>query len=253
MMDVFRYDFGYDWPWTYGHLIVAALCAASAALAWRLRRRVAAGLAAALVVWALAGSAIVHGAMRFNMPVDLPTAAFLPGGEGRVLDVGAGSGRASVMVLLTRPATRVTALDIFDHRYGIGDNTPERLRGNARIAGVADRLDVRTGDMREMPFADASFDAAVSSFAIDHLNRQGVNRALSELHRVVRPDGQLLLMVVNQDGWVRAAFPFLLHHGYYGGQPHPERWRAALATAGFDVVEEGTQPATLYLLARRRD
>lgn len=250
-MDALRFDFGYDWPWTYGHLIAAAICASTAALAWFLHRRVTAGLAAGVVVWALAGSAIVHGALRFNMPIELPTAAFLPAGAGRVLDVGAGSGRASLMVLLARPDARVTALDIFDNRFGIGDNTPQRLRANARIAGVADRLDVTTGDMRQLPFPDASFDAAVSSFAIDHLNRQGVARSLAELHRVVRPDGQMLLMVVNQDGWSRAAFPFLMHHGYFGGRPHPERWRAALEAAGFEIAEQGTMPATLYLLARR--
>jgi SAM-dependent methyltransferase len=251
MMVVFRYDFGYEWPWTYGHLIVAASCAGGVALAWYLRRRALAGVAAAVVVWALAGSAIVHGALRFNMPLELPTMAFLPGGTGRVLDVGAGSGRASLMVLLARPQAQVTALDIFDDRFGIGGNTPERLTANARTAGVDRRLDVRAADMRELPFGDASFDAAVSSFAIDHLNREGVARSLAELHRVVRPDGQMLLMVINQDGWVRTAFPFFMHHGYFGGRPRPERWRAALETAGFDVVEQGTQPATLYLLARR--
>jgi hypothetical protein len=35
---------------------------------------------------------------------------------------------------------------------------------NARIAGVADRADTRTGDMRDMPFHLAS-DAVVSSYA----------------------------------------------------------------------------------------
>ncbi len=251
MMDVFRYDFGYEWPWAYGHLIVAAVCVALVALAWYLRRRALAGVAAALVVWALAGSAIVHGALRFNLPLELPTTAFLPSGSGRVLDVGSGSGRATLMVLLARPQVRVTALDLFSSGFGISQNTPDRLVANARTAGVEDRLDVQTGDMRELPFGDASFDAAVSSFAIDHLGRQGVERSLAELHRVVRPDGQLLLMVINQDGWVRTAFPFLVHHGYFGGRPQPERWRNALVTAGFDVVEQGTVPATLYLLARR--
>lgn len=250
-MDVLRYDFGYEWPWAYGHLIVAAVSVVFVALAWLLRRRALAGLAAALVVWALAGSAIVHGALRLNLPLELPTAAFVPEGAARVLDVGAGSGRATLAVLLARPQVRVTALDLFSNRFGIGQNTPERLVANARTAGVDGRLDVRSGDMRELPFGEASFDAAVSSFAIDHLNQDGVRQSLAELHRVLRPNGQFLLMVINQDGWVRTAFPFFLHHGYFGGRPRPERWRNALVAAGFDVVEQGTVPATLYYLARR--
>lgn len=29
MMDVFRYDFDYTWPWTYGHVLAAAVFAAA--------------------------------------------------------------------------------------------------------------------------------------------------------------------------------------------------------------------------------
>jgi len=45
-------------------------------------------------------------------------------------------------------------------------------------------LDVRVGDMRKTPFADASFDAAVSAFAVDPLRREGVERTLAEMARV---------------------------------------------------------------------
>ena len=65
--------------------------------------------------------------------------------------------------------------------------------------------------MREMPFEDASFDGVVSVAAIDHLNKEGVERALAEVTRVLRPDGQFLLMVVNPDIWTKVALPFL--HG----------------------------------------
>ena len=48
----------------------------------------------------------------------------------------------------------------------------------------------------------------MSVAAIDHLNREGVERALSEVARVLRPDGQFLLMVVNPDIWTKVALPF---------------------------------------------
>ncbi len=53
------------------------------------------------------------------------------------------SGRSALMVLLARPGSRVTALDVFSAGYGIGDNSPDRLRTNARAASVEPRLDVR--------------------------------------------------------------------------------------------------------------
>lgn len=249
-MDLFRYDFGYAWPWTWGHLIVAAVLAlATAGLASTGRRRWSL-VTGALTIWAIAGAIIVNGLLRFSLPEVLPTSQFLASGEGRVLDLGAGSGRSTLMVLLGRPAARVTALDIFGAEYGIVGNSPDRLLANARAAGALDRVDVRVGDMRAMPFDAQSYDGAVSVAAIDHLNRDGVRKTLAEVRRVLKPNGDFLLMVINQDAWIRTAFPMLAHHGYFGGRANPDRWRDAMTEAGLTVVDSGLRPGMLWVLAR---
>lgn len=252
MLDFFRYDFNYDWPWVYGHLIVAVTFGALTAVAYWLRWTRFMIVAGLLAIWGMAGAYIINGPMRFTRPVELPTEKFLPSGSGRVLDVGAGSGRSTVMVLLARPNASVVALDRFTGYYGIVDNTPDRLRANAKVAGAAGRLEVKTGDMREMPFSDDSFDGVVSVASIDHLNQEGVAKALAEVTRVLRPDGQFLLEVVNPDIWTKIALPFLHGHGYFGAKTFPDRWRSQLTTAGLTVVEEGTQPAVLYFLTQKR-
>lgn len=76
-------------------------------------------------------------------------------------------------------------------RWRQSDNTPERLKRNAAAAGAASRVEVQVADMRELPFPDASFDGAVNSFAIDHLARNDVPRALREAARVPKPHGQV--------------------------------------------------------------
>jgi len=68
--------------------------------------------------------------------------------------------------------------------------------------------------MRAMPFAPATFDGAVSAFAIDHLRRPDVERTFAEMTRVLKPGGEFLLLVVNQDAWIRTALPFFVHHGW---------------------------------------
>lgn len=251
-MNPFVYDFGYGWAWNYGHLTAVVPCTILALLAWKLKwPRWVAGASAAVAAWGVIGLLIVQMAMRLNLPLELPTERFLQEGTGRVLDAGAGSGRASLMVLLERPGSRVVALDLYEGYYGIADNKPERLFANAARAGVEERIEARVGDMRDMPFGDASFDAAVSAYAIDHLSRDGVERALAEVHRVLRPDGRFLLMVINPDIWIRVAYPFFIHHGYFGGRTDHELWRTRLIDAGFEIEEQGTTPATLYLLARK--
>jgi SAM-dependent methyltransferase len=231
--------------------MAAVVFGALAILTWRVRSpRWIPISAGALALWAIGGAAVVHGPFGFSRPLELPTQAFLPSGSGRVLDGGAGSGRATLMVLLARPQSTVTAVDIFSEAYGIDGNTPDRLRDNAARAGVAIRLEVVTGDLREMPLPPASFDAAVSAYVIDHFNRDGVVRSLSEIARVLRPQGQFLLIVINPDKYVRYAFPFLFAHGYFGPRTPSELWRTRLTTAGFAVQEEGTQPGTLYFLCK---
>lgn len=249
-MDLFRYDFGYEWPWTWGHALAAFAFTALAVALYRAAWRRWSLVAASLALWAVAGAVIVNLVFRFSLPIALPTEQFLASGQGRVLDAGAGSGRSSLMVLRARPAARVTALDIFGSEYGIGGNTPDRLLANARAAGAGDRIEVQVGDMRTMPFEAAAFDAAVSAFAIDHLRAADVEKTFAEMARVIKPGGDFLLLVINQDAWIRTALPFFVHHGYFGGRAYPDRWRARLVAAGLAVVEEGTQPGTLYFLTR---
>ncbi len=208
------------------------------------------GVSGIASLWAI----IAFGAFdsMLSRPAALPTSRFLQSGTGRVLDGGAGSGRATVMVLLARPRASVVALDLFTEGYGIGGNEPARLRANARAAGAEDRLEIKQGDLRALPFESTSFDAAVSSFAIDHLRKKDAQQAIAEVARVLKPGGQFLMMVLNTDAYVKFAYPLIHFHMYYGHGGIADRWREPLRVAGFDIVEEGTQPATMYFLAEKR-
>ena len=246
------FDFGYPWWMTWGHLIPLVLFGLLALAAWRLAWSTwIVAVSGTLALWGLAGFLIMNQVLSVRQPLPPPTPQFLPDGSGRVLDMGAGSGRATLMVLQTRPKTTVVALDIYSGYWGISDNTPERLKRNATAGGAASRVEVQVADMRELPFPDSSFDGVVSSFAIDHLRRDDVPRALREAARVLRPGGQILIMNLNLDGWIRVALPTLPGHGYFGREQDTNRWRTALTEAGFDVVEQGTQPGTNYFLGQK--
>ena len=194
-----------------------------------------------------AGAVVALNAM-LNRPMSLPTERFLTSGSGRVLDVGAGLGRAAIGVLLARPQTTAMGLDIYSGYWGIDENTPDRFMRNARIAGVDGRAAARAGDMRELPFADGEFDAVVSSYAIDHLRRAERPKAIAEVARVLKPGGEFLLMVVHVDWWTWLVSPMLAHHP----SADPEPWRVLLKEHGFSLEEEGTPFSTLYFLAKKR-
>lgn len=245
-------DFAYPWWLSHGHLAlagaVAAVLVAGRALKWSRWLMIGLGL---VLLWA-ATAAIAMSFIGINVVPALPTQAFFRGGEGRVLDLGAGTGRSSIMVLTERPLASLVALDLFgdsfEHHFGQQGSPEERLLRNLRVAGVEDRVEITRGDMRSLPFEPDTFDALVSAYAIDHLGREGAGQALAEAHRVLRPGGDFLLMVVANDRWTKLAFGPLLSHGGTAGATW---WRDRATAAGFEVIEEGTRPATLFLLLRR--
>ena len=93
----------------------------------------------------------------------------------RVLDIGAGTGAATRSLLAV--GAEVSAVD----------ESPAMLR-NAR--GVVPGVALVAGDATALPFADASFHAAVSAFCINHLDQPHL--LLAEAGRVVRRGGCVL-------------------------------------------------------------
>jgi SAM-dependent methyltransferase len=248
MTTPFTYDFGYGWPITWAPaipLIVFGLLAAVGYwLGWRRWILVASGLVA---VWGLVALVFIHGIFRLNLPMDMPTPQFLASGRGDVVDVGAGSGRAGIGLLLARPQATLTAIDIYDGYWGIDGNTPERFMRNAGIAGVANRARAQVGDARAIPLADAAYDGVITTYAIDHLRRDEIPKALAEVHRILKPGGEFLLAIVDVDWWTILVSPPIAHHP----RANAQRWREMIAGAGFELVEEGKQPSSRHFLARK--
>jgi SAM-dependent methyltransferase len=248
-----KLDFGYPWWLTYGHLPVLAVAAAFLLLGyWRKWSKWPMILFAAVALWSTGAFLVARFMMDINGQGSLPTENFLRSGVGRVLDLGAGTGRSSIMVLQARPRATLVALDLFgesfDMHFGPGTTPQQRLLTNLRAAGVDQRASIVTADMRKLPFEPASFDAIVSAYAIDHLTRDGIHQALAEAARVVKPGGDFLVIVIEKEKWMQFTFgPLLLHQGTRGAA----WWSSHIQEAGFQILEVGTRPATLYILARR--
>jgi SAM-dependent methyltransferase len=246
MFNFFTYDFGYTWWIRYAMLVPLVLAGVLATVAaFRSWPRLVYVPLAIVGLWSVAAVVVLNAML--NRPMALPTERFLTSGSGRVLDVGAGSGRAAIGVLLARPQARAVGVDIYSGYWGIDENTPDRFMRNAGIAGVAGRAEARVGDMRQLPFADGEFDAVVSSYAIDHLRRAERPKAIAEVARVLKPGGELLLMIVRVDWRTWLVSPMLAHHP----SQSPEPWRDLLQQSGFTVEEEGTPFTTLYFLAKK--
>jgi SAM-dependent methyltransferase len=241
-----RLDFGYSWLWQWGHgvlgVVFAGLAAALGAADAPVR---AVAVAVAAAVWGFVGLVLMQVVFRAHAPLTLPTEDFLSSNAGTVLDLGCGSGRTSILVGQARRRVRIVGLDNFSATY-IRDHGRERLLRNLRIAGVADRFEFKEGDMRRLPFADETFDAAVSSYALDHLGKE-IPLALAEARRVLRPGGEFLLIVILPNLWTSLAFLSLVWLRF----PTRAKWRRLFDAAGLTVEAAGTGPRGGWFLLRR--
>jgi SAM-dependent methyltransferase len=117
-----------------------------------------------------------------------------PGAE--VLDCPCGFGRHAIP--LAEAGYRVTGMD----------RSPSQLAEAERRRGDADWPRFLRGDYRELPFADASFDAVLTLFSsLGYLERDQDVGVLRELHRVLRPGRALILDTAHRDWFARAAQP----------------------------------------------
>lgn len=118
-------------------------------------------------------------------------------GDERVLDVGCGHGLLLIAAAKRLTSGRATGIDLWQKEDQAG-NSREATLENARREGVAERIELRDGDARELPFADDSFDLVLSSWALHNIyQKEGRERAVREIARVLKPGGQVVIVDIS--------------------------------------------------------
>jgi SAM-dependent methyltransferase len=175
----------------------------------------------------------------------LVEAAGITAGQ-RVLDIGAGTGNASLPAAAT--GARVTATDLTPELLDAG-----RLRAEARGLG----LEWVEADAEHLPFADASFDVVMSSIGVMFAPHH--QEAADELVRVCRPGGTIALLSWTPEGVVGGLFRTMKPFAPApppGAQPPPlwgdeEHLRALLGDrVAVDSASRGTLEVTAFNTAR---
>jgi len=124
-------------------------------------------------------------------------------GDEQILDLGCGRGAVLCKAAALVPNGRVSGVDIWSSSDQSG-NGPDMTRRNAAAEGVADRIELHTADMRQLPFADASFDLVLSNLAIHNIgSAAGREQAVDEALRVLRPGGRLVIADIRHTGQYR--------------------------------------------------
>lgn len=116
----------------------------------------------------------------------------LRGSSGRLLEIGCGVGVDSIR--LARCGFQVTAIDLTESALTVA-------RRFAELRGVA--IEFRLGNAEALEFEDASFDAAYSFGVLHHT--PDIERAVSELRRVLKPGATAYVMLYHRKSLVNTA------------------------------------------------
>ena len=102
----------------------------------------------------------------------------------KVLDIACGTGDFAIEDLKSG-ATAVIGLDNTKGMVDVGI-------GKVNKKGLADKVSLRVGDSENIPFEENSFDGITVGFGVR--NFENLEKGLSEMHRVLNPEGQLIVL-----------------------------------------------------------
>ena len=110
-----------------------------------------------------------------------------------ILDVGCGTGVFAALIRESLPQAKVWGVDLVAAMLAKG-----RFRWQAHRGAV---VPVQ-GDSERLPFSDGAFDVVTCANSFHHYPHQ--QRAVNEMHRVLKPGGRLILVDGSRDdpwGW----------------------------------------------------
>ena len=118
-----------------------------------------------------------------------------------ILDVATGTGDFAIESLKLNPS-KVVGVDISEGMLEVGRKKIETL-------GLDSKITMLAGDSENLPFSDNSFDAVIVAFGVR--NFENLDKGLSELYRVLKRGGNLVVLEFSKPG----KFPMKQLYGIY--------------------------------------
>jgi len=107
---------------------------------------------------------------------------------GNILDIATGTGDFAIELAKLSPK-KITGIDIAEKMLEIG-------RKKVKQKGLSSKIELMEADCENLPFPDNTFDLASSAFGVR--NFENLTKGLSEIHRVLKPGGRVLILEASE-------------------------------------------------------
>lgn len=109
---------------------------------------------------------------------------------GTLADIGCGPGHLAILIAQKHRDLQVLGIDTSGEMIHTASSITSSL-------GLSERVTFRKGDVTNLPLSNDTLDFAVSTMSLHHWSDP--DRGLSEIHRVLKNGGQLLLFDLRRD------------------------------------------------------
>ncbi len=123
----------------------------------------------------------------------------------RILDLATGTGDFAIAALRLNP-TKIVGMDISKGMLSMGEIKMKK-RGFDRV------IEMKLGDSEAIPFENDSFDAITVGFGVR--NFENLNLGLSEMLRVTRKDGKIIILEFSKPKKFPVKQAFRLYSKYF--------------------------------------
>jgi len=125
----------------------------------------------------------------------------LKGLEGRILDMATGTGDVAIEIVHQDGHRRKV--------FGLDFSQPmiQRARQKVLKKSLSQAITLGLGDALSLPFRDNTFDASMMAFGLRNIVKK--EQALSEMVRVVKKDGKVIILEFTfpKEGWMNRLYP----------------------------------------------
>jgi demethylmenaquinone methyltransferase/2-methoxy-6-polyprenyl-1,4-benzoquinol methylase len=102
-----------------------------------------------------------------------------------ILDVATGTADVAILMAKILKPRQIIGIDIANQMLELG-------RGKIAEQGLSEMISLETGDSERLRFEEGSFDAVTVAFGVR--NFENLEKGLSEMYRVMRPGGRLVIL-----------------------------------------------------------
>jgi demethylmenaquinone methyltransferase / 2-methoxy-6-polyprenyl-1,4-benzoquinol methylase len=102
-----------------------------------------------------------------------------------ILDIATGTGDMALMAYKMLKPAKIVGIDISAQMLEVGRKKIEK-------EGLGDKIELQGGDSETINFAENTFDAVMAAFGVR--NFENLEKGLTEMLRVLKPGGQLVIL-----------------------------------------------------------